>query len=57
MKSAILPQILKLEDSFREYEKIASTLAEEIRFCCTYEVLRGSVEDLFAGFPSRQYNV
>ena len=44
MKSAILPQILKLEDSFREYEKIASTLAEEIRFAVLMKCLGGQLK-------------
>ena len=44
MRSAILPQILKLEDSFREYEKIAKTLAEEIRFAVLLKRLGGQLK-------------
>ena len=36
--------ILKLEDSFREYEKIASTLAEEIRFAVLMKCLGGQLK-------------
>ena len=31
MRNALLPQVLKMEDSFREYEKIASPLNEELK--------------------------
>ena len=44
MKSALLPQVLKLEDSFREYEKIASPLPEEIRFAVLMKVLGGQLK-------------
>eukprot|EP00435_Cladocopium_sp_Y103_P046416 s2067_g13.t1 len=44
MRSALLPQILKLEDSFREYEKIAKTLAEEIRFAVLLKCLGGQLK-------------
>ena len=44
MRSALLPQILKLEDSFREYEKIASSLAEEIRFAVLMKCLGGQLK-------------
>ena len=44
MKSAILPQILKLEDSFREYEKIASTLSEELKFAVLLKCLSGHLK-------------
>eukprot|EP00435_Cladocopium_sp_Y103_P001443 s5136_g1.t1 len=44
MKSALLPQILKLEDSFREYEKIATQLPEEIRFAVLMKVLGGQLK-------------
>ena len=44
MKSALLPQMLKLEDSFREYEKIASPLPEEIRFAVLMKVLGGQLK-------------
>ena len=44
MKSAILPQILKLEDSFREYEKIASTLSEELKFAVLLKCLSGQLK-------------
>eukprot|EP00435_Cladocopium_sp_Y103_P036504 s948_g9.t1 len=44
MRSAILPQILKLEDSFREYEKIAHTLPEEIRFAVLMKCLGGQLK-------------
>ena len=45
MKSALLPQVLKLEDSFREYEKIStSPLPEEIRFAVLMKVLGGQLK-------------
>ena len=44
IKSALLPQVLKLEDSFREYEKIASPLPEEIRFAVLMKVLGGQLK-------------
>ena len=44
MKSALLPQVLKLEDSFREYEKIASPLPEEIRFAVLMKMLGGQLK-------------
>ena len=44
MKSALLPQVLKLEDSFREYEKMASPLPEEIRFAVLMKVLGGQLK-------------
>ena len=44
MKSAILPQILKLEDSFKEYEKIASALSEELKFAVLLKCLSGQLK-------------
>ena len=44
MKSALLPQVLKLEDSFKEYEKIAAPLPEEIRFAVLMKVLGGQLK-------------
>ena len=44
MRAALLPQILKLEDSFREYEKIASPLADELRFAVLMKCLSGQLK-------------
>ena len=44
MKSAILPQILKLEDSFKEYEKIATALSEELKFAVLLKCLSGQLK-------------
>ena len=44
MRAALLPQILKLEDSFREYEKIASPLADELRFAVLTKCLSGQLK-------------
>ena len=53
MRNALLPQVLKMEDSFREYEKIASPLNEELKMCCPHEVLGRPVEDVFTGYNER----
>ena len=44
MKSAILPQILKLEDSFKEYEKIATALTDELKFAVLLRCLSGQLK-------------
>ena len=44
MRSAILPQILKLEDSFKEYEKIATALSEELKFAVLLKRLSGQLK-------------
>ena len=44
MRSAILPQILKLEDSFKEYEKIATALSEELKFAVLLKCLSGQLK-------------
>ena len=44
MRAALLPQILKLEDSFREYEKIASPLADELHFAVLMKCLSGQLK-------------
>ena len=32
MRTALLPQVLRLEDCFREYEKTATKLADELKY-------------------------
>ena len=44
IKNALLGQVLKLEDSFKEYEKIATALPEEIRFAILMKCLTGQLK-------------
>ena len=44
MRNALLPQVLKMEDSFREYEKIASPLNEELKCAVLMKCLGGQLK-------------
>ena len=44
MKVAMLPQILKLEDSFREYERIGKALSGELKFAVLMKSLGGQLK-------------
>ena len=44
MKSAMLPQILKLEDSFREYERIGGVLSGELKFAILMKSIGGQLK-------------
>ena len=44
MKQAMLPQILKLEDTFREYERIGGTIPTEMRFAILMKSLSGQLK-------------
>ena len=44
MKVAMLPQILKLEDSFREYERIAGALSGELKFAVLMKCIGGQLK-------------
>ena len=44
MRNALLPQVLQLEDSFKEYERVAHALDEEIRFAVFMKCLGGQVK-------------
>ena len=43
MKSPLLPQILKLEEAFREYQRVASDLADEIKFAVLLRCVGGQL--------------
>ena len=44
MKVAMLPQILKLEDSFREYERIGGLLSGELKFAVLMKSIGGQLK-------------
>ena len=44
MKVAMLPQILKLEDSFREYERIGGALSGELKFAILMKCIGGQLK-------------
>ena len=44
MKVAMLPQILKLEDSFREYERIGGALSGELKFAVLMKSIGGQLK-------------
>ena len=44
MRNALLPQVLKMEDSFREYEKIASPMNEELKCAVLMKCLGGQLK-------------
>ena len=44
MKVAMLPQILKLEDSFREYELIGGALSGELKFAILMKCIGGQLK-------------
>lgn len=44
MRNALLPQVLKMEDSFREYEKIASPWNEELKCAVLMKCLGGQMK-------------
>ena len=44
MKSAMLPQILKLEDSFREFERIGGVLSGELKFAILMKSIGGQLK-------------
>ena len=44
MKVAMLPQILKLEDSFREYERIGGALSGELKFAVLMKCIGGQLK-------------
>ena len=44
MRNALLPQVLKMEDSFREYEKIGSPLNEELKCAVLMKCLGGQLK-------------
>ena len=44
MKIAMLPQILKLEDSFREYERIGGLLSGELKFAIRMKSIGGQLK-------------
>ncbi len=46
MKVAMLPQILKLEDSFREYERIGGLLSGELKFAVLMKSIGGQLKTL-----------
>lgn len=43
-KAAMLPQILKLEDSFREYERISGTVPSELKFAVLMKCITGNLK-------------
>ena len=53
MRNALLPQVLKMEDSFREYEKNRFSTEWGTEMCRPHEVPGRSIEDLHAGFNER----
>eukprot|EP00438_Fugacium_kawagutii_P009833 Skav200590 [mRNA] locus=scaffold2706:15622:22171:+ [translate_table: standard] len=44
MKQAMLPQILKLEDSFREYERVGGQLTSEMKFSVLMRCMGGQLK-------------
>ena len=44
IRNALLPQVLKMEDSFREYEKISSPLNEELKCAVFMKCLGGQLK-------------
>ena len=43
MKSPLRPQVLKLEEAFREYQRVASDLADEIKFAVLLRCVGGQL--------------
>ena len=44
MRTALLPQVLRLEDCFREYEKTATKLADELKYAVLMKSLGGQLK-------------
>ena len=53
MQGALLPQVLNLEDSFREYEKFSSPLNEELKCAVLMKCLGGQLKTIFTGDNER----